>query len=94
MQEQPVDPHAVRKDWADRGFSCEFWEDPPGREWNDFVHSTDELVMVIEGNLEFEVNGRTHHPRLGEELFIPRGATHSVRNIGSDRASWLFGYNS
>ena len=50
--------------------------------------------MVIEGNLEFEVNGRTHHPRPGEELFIPRGATHSVRNIGSDRASWLFGYNS
>ena len=71
MQEQPVDPHAVRKDWAVRRFSCELWEDPPGREWNDFVHSTDKLVMVIEGSLEFEVNGRTHHPRPGEEIFIP-----------------------
>jgi len=93
MQEQPVDPGAVRIDWATRGFSCEIWEDPPGREWNDFVHSTDELVMVIEGEVEFEVGGETHRPRPGEELLIPRGAAHSVRNIGTRKATWLFGYN-
>ena len=50
--------------------------------------------MVIEGTLEFEVSGRIHRPQPGEELFIPRGAAHSVRNIGSTRATWLFGYNS
>ena len=94
MQEPPVDPNAIRRDWADRGFSCERWEDPPGQEWNDFVHSTDELVVVIEGTLEFEVSGKTHRPQPGEELFIPRGAAHSVRNIGPGRATWLFGYNS
>jgi|TARA_B100001013_G_scaffold22029_2_gene12327 quercetin dioxygenase-like cupin family protein len=94
MQEQPVDPNAVRRDWAERGFSCELWEDPPGREWNDFVHPGDELVMVIEGDVEFEVAGKTHRPRPGEEVFIPRGANHSVRNVGKTRATWLFGYNS
>ena len=50
--------------------------------------------MVIEGTLEFEVSGKTHRPQPGEELFIPRGAAHSVRNIGPGRATWLFGYNS
>ena len=94
MQERPVDPDAIRKDWASRGYSCEHWEDPPGQEWNGFVPSTDELVVVIEGELEFEVDGKTHHPQPGEELFIPRGATHSVRNTGPSRATWLFGYNS
>jgi quercetin dioxygenase-like cupin family protein len=94
MQERPVDPDAIRVDWAARGFSCEPWEDAPGQEWNDFVHSTDELVVVIEGALEFEVSGKIHRPQPGEEIFIPRGAAHSVRNIGPGRATWLFGYNS
>jgi quercetin dioxygenase-like cupin family protein len=50
--------------------------------------------MVIEGEVEFEVAGKTHHPQPGEELFIPRGAKHSVRNTGNSRSTWLFGYNS
>ena len=94
MQTRPVDPEAIRKDWAARGFSCAPWEDPPGQERNAFVHSSDELVVVIEGTLEYEVSGRIPRPQPGEELFIPRGAAHSVRNIGSSRATWLFGYNS
>ena len=80
------------KDWAARGFSCELWIDPPGRRWEDFVHATDELVIVVEGEMEFEINGKISHPRVGEEIFIPAGAVHSVRNIGSSIARWLYGY--
>ena len=44
-----ADPEQVRKDWKARGFSCEVWVDPPGRVWEDYVHDTDELLMVLEG---------------------------------------------
>ena len=82
----------IAKDWAARGFSCELWIDPPGQRWEDFVHNTDELVVVLEGELEFEIDAVVSHPEAGEELYIPAGAVHSVRNIGGTAARWLYGY--
>ena len=82
----------ISKDWNKRGFSCGLWTDPPGQRWEDFVHRTDELVLVMEGELELEISGVTCHPKIGEELFIPAGALHSVRNIGNTTARWLYGY--
>ena len=78
--------------WAERGFSCDLWVDPPGRCWEDFVHATDELVMVVEGEMEFEIGGQVHRPGIGEELLIPAGVSHSVRNLGASTARWLYGY--
>lgn len=88
-----MDSNEVSSDWAARGFSCDLWVDPPGQRWEDFVHATDELVVVIEGEMEFEVDGVISHPQPGEETFIPAGAVHSVRNIGGTTARWLYGYN-
>lgn len=82
----------ISRDWTTRGFSCDLWVDPPGQRWEDFVHATDELVIVLEGELEFEIAGAISHPDTGEEIFIPAGAVHSVRNIGTSTARWLYGY--
>ena len=90
----PVDRAAVARDWAVRGFSCELWVDPPGQEWNDFVHETRELVTLIEGRLSFTVAGATVVLEPGDELVIPRAAVHSVRNIHLRTSRWLFGYES
>lgn len=87
-----VDQVEVRKQWAERGFSCDLWIDPPGRVWNDFVHETDELVMVVEGEEEFEMNGRKFSLRIGEELLIPAGTNHTARNVGKTTSKWLYGY--
>jgi quercetin dioxygenase-like cupin family protein len=87
-----INQQDVAQDWADRGFSCDLWVDPPGQRWEDFVHSTDELVVVLEGALEFVIDGQLSHPSPGEEIFIPAGAVHSVRNIGDSTARWLYGY--
>jgi len=87
-----IDVEAVRAEWARRGFSCAVWVDPPGQCWEDFVHATDELTMVLEGEVEFEIAGTISHPKPGEELFIPAGASHSVRNRGRGTARWLYGY--
>lgn len=83
----------ISKRWAARGFSCDLWVDPPGQRWEDFVHNTDELVLVLEGEMEFEINGVISHPETGKEVFIPAGAVHSVRNLGNLTARWLYGYN-
>jgi quercetin dioxygenase-like cupin family protein len=87
-----LDPKKVAADWAARGFSCELWTDPPGRCWEDFRHAVDELVVPLEGEVEFEVEGVVSRPQPGEELLIPAGAVHSARNIGSTTNRWLFGY--
>ncbi|SDJ59046.1 cupin domain-containing protein [Microbulbifer yueqingensis] len=88
------DRAAVSADWSARGFSCDLWTDPPGQRWEDFVHEVDELLMPVEGTIEVEIDGRVSHPAIGEELFIPAGASHSVRNTGGTMARWLYGYRS
>ena len=87
-----VDQDAVSADWRRRGFSCGLWVDPPGQVWADFVHDTDEIVTVVEGEVEFEIDGETHRPRAGKELLIPAGARHTVRNLGKSESRWLYGY--
>ena len=83
---------ALTAAWAARGFSCGLWVDPPGQRWEDFVHDTDEIVSVLEGEMEFEIEGEVRHPGPGEELLIPAGALHSARNVGSTTARWYYGY--
>ena len=87
-----IDRERIATDWAARGFSCDLWTDPPGQRWEDFTHATDEVVIVLEGEIEFVVEGRVHHPLPGEELLIPAEAVHSARNIGSTTAMRLYGY--
>lgn len=82
----------IERNWRSRGFSCGLWTDPPGQEWIDYVHSTDELLMVLEGELELEMQGRIFRPKQGEEVFIPAHERHTVRNVGGTTARWLYGY--
>jgi quercetin dioxygenase-like cupin family protein len=89
---QSQDREQIAADWAARSFTCDLWTDPPGQRWEGFTHATDELVTVLEGDMEFEVQGQVQHPQPGEGLLIPVGAIHSARNIGSRTALWLYGY--
>lgn len=89
----PVDHGAVARDWIERGYSCRAFTDPPGQEWRDFVHDTDELVTVVEGRLEVTLGKQSRVLEPGDELFIPRGAPHTVRNIHAGATRWLHGYD-
>ncbi|MEC4687231.1 MAG: cupin domain-containing protein [Nitrospirota bacterium] len=60
-----------------RGFFCGLGTDRPGQEWNDFVHGTDELLMVVEGELELEMQGGTWNPKSGEEI-LTRGQNRTL----------------
>jgi len=87
-----VNIEQVCREWDRRGFSCDVWVYPPGQRWEDYVHTTDELVLVVEGVVEFEIAGLSHRPPPGETLLIPAGAPHSVRNLGAAQSRWLYGY--
>jgi quercetin dioxygenase-like cupin family protein len=88
----PLDRSAVAAAWRARGYSCGSFVDPPGRCWEDFVHDCNELVTVVEGRLEMALAGETMTVAPGDEVFIPRGARHSVRNLHPGTTVWLFGY--
>ncbi len=87
-----VDPKKIAEAWAERGFSCDLWVDPPGQHWENFVHKVDEVVIVLEGKMEFEVEGKIYHPEIGEEVLIPAKTVHASRNIGQSTSRWLYGY--
>jgi mannose-6-phosphate isomerase-like protein (cupin superfamily) len=89
-----VNQAEIERSWRERGFSCRLWVDPPGQVWADFAHETDELVMVVEGEVEFEFGQRSHCPPAGEELLIPARAVHTVRNLGRGQSRWLYGYRT
>jgi len=92
MQPTKIDRDAIREDWAAQGFSCEVWIDPPGQIWHDFQHEVDEMVVLLEGECQIDLNGRAVRMGAGDELMIPAGTRHTVRNCGSGPARWLHGF--
>ncbi|MBP9777689.1 MAG: cupin domain-containing protein [Rickettsiaceae bacterium] len=83
----------IKKDWANRGYSFGVFKDPPGRVWQDFTHASDELFIVVKGRVEMILDGKSSIPKIGEEIFIPRGCLHTVKNIGTTESEWFYGYN-
>ncbi|NJN69545.1 MAG: cupin domain-containing protein [Nitrospira sp.] len=88
----PLDRDQVARNWRKRGYSCNLFTDPPGREWNDFVHTTNELVSIMVGKLRLTIGGEELVAEPGDEVFIPQGILHSVKNIASSTTHWLYGY--
>lgn len=87
-----IDLKQIEKSWRERGFSFGVWTDPPGRTWEGYVHETDELFMVLEGDVELEMQGKKLSPKVGEEILIPAKEVHSVRTKGDSGSRWLYGY--
>ena len=56
-------------------------------------HPGEEIIYVLEGTLEYSIDGRepaTFNP--GEVLLVPPETVHSVRNIGGGNAAELATY--
>ena len=56
-------------------------------------HPGEEIVYVIEGLLEYEVEGKPPVTlKAGQVLFIPTGAFHTAKNVGSGNGTELATY--
>ena len=87
-----MNPEQIKEDWNSRGYCFGIFKDPPGQVWPDFVHKTDELVVLAEGKIEIEIEGQSQQPPIGMEVFIPAKAMHTVRNVGKTNNVWYYGY--
>jgi len=57
------------------------------------THPGEEIIYVIEGSLEYQIEGQpTATVKPGDVLFVPAGAIHSVKNIGSGNGAELATY--
>ena len=65
----------------------------PGVEFPRHSHPGEEIVYVVEGILEYRLDGEQPVTlKAGEVLFIPAGGVHAVKNIGSGNAAELATY--
>jgi quercetin dioxygenase-like cupin family protein len=65
----------------------------PGVAFGRHRHPGEEIAYLLEGTLEYQVEGRPPTTlRAGDVLFIPAGTTHSARNVGSDNGAELATY--
>lgn len=86
----PVSDSAVAADFPD--FSFGVFRDPAGQVWADFIHDTDEFVVVAEGEVEIEVAGEVAQCCPGDLVKIPAGASHSLRTSMNGGSVWYYGY--
>jgi quercetin dioxygenase-like cupin family protein len=65
----------------------------PGASAPRHSHPGEELVYVVAGAFEYQLDGRPPViVKAGEVLFIPAGTPHAVRNVGSGDAAELATY--
>ena len=65
----------------------------PGAAFGMHTHPGEEIIYVLEGTLEYEVEGKKPVKlKAGEVLFIPTGVKHAARNIGKGNGAELATY--
>jgi quercetin dioxygenase-like cupin family protein len=65
----------------------------PGAAFPRHRHPGEEIIYVIEGSIEYEVEGApTKTYKAGEVLMVPAGVIHSAKNVGSGTAAELGTY--
>ena len=83
----------IKEDWEGRGYAFFIWHDPPGKNWPPIKHPFDEVVILLEGELTFIVDGERVDLEPGQEIFLPAGTKHSVHNVGNIKNCWCYGYS-
>ena len=65
----------------------------PGVAFGKHSHPGEEIVYVLEGSLEYQVEGKPPVTlKAGEVLFIPAGTVHAAKNVGSGNGAELATY--
>ena len=63
-----------------------------GDVWVDSGRHVQEIVMLVSGAISVRIGDRSVDVSVGDEIVIPTGVDHEIRNVGSTPARILFGY--
>jgi quercetin dioxygenase-like cupin family protein len=96
----PRPPGSTRTDLQRHDLAIPGWETiqaridfAPGASFPAHRHPGEEIIYVLEGKLEYQLEGRPPVAlAAGDVLFVPAGAFHSARNVGTRRGSELATY--
>jgi quercetin dioxygenase-like cupin family protein len=65
----------------------------PGVAFPKHTHPGEEIIYVLEGSLEYEVQGKAPVTlKAGDVLFIPAGTIHAAKNVGKGNGAELATY--
>ena len=65
----------------------------PGKASPKHRHPGEEIVYVLEGTLEYQLEGQPPVTlKAGDVLFIPAGVVHAARNVGNNNGAELATY--
>lgn len=65
----------------------------PGASFPRHKHPGEEIIYVLEGALEYDVDGRAPIVlKAGDVLFVPYGVVHAAKNVGTTHAAELATY--
>jgi quercetin dioxygenase-like cupin family protein len=96
----PRPPGSTRTDLQRHDLSIPGWEVlqarvdfAPGASFPAHRHPGEEIIYVLEGTLEYELEGQPPVTlKAGDVLFVPTGVFHSARNLGTTQGSELATY--
>jgi quercetin dioxygenase-like cupin family protein len=65
----------------------------PGAAFGSHTHPGEEIIYVLEGSLEYQLEGKTPVTlKAGDVLFVPAGTIHAAKNVGGGNAAELATY--
>jgi quercetin dioxygenase-like cupin family protein len=65
----------------------------PGAAFGKHTHPGEEIIYVLEGLLEYEIEGKPPVTlKAGDVVFVPAGTIHAARNVGTRNAAELATY--
>jgi quercetin dioxygenase-like cupin family protein len=64
----------------------------PGYAAPRHTHPGEEIIYVLEGTLEYVIDGKPVTVKPGDVLFVPAGTIHSAKNVGSGNGAELATY--
>lgn len=65
----------------------------PGVSFPKHTHPGEEIIYVLEGTLEYQVEGKPSVTlKRGDVLFIPAGTIHAAKNVGAGNGAELATY--
>jgi mannose-6-phosphate isomerase-like protein (cupin superfamily) len=83
--------NAIR--WLEKkGYAASEWHDRPGSVYTDYVHEMDEVVWLIQGAAELEMDGKAYSLKPGGGIFIPAKRPHTLRIKGTGKTVYVAGY--
>lgn len=66
------------------------YDDPPNEVFEEHSHAGDQLMVIVSGEIEVEMNSQASLLKAGEEMYFPAGVLHSAK-VGVDGCLYIDG---